>query len=132
MKPGRAGTALGVRDMSVLEAGASPRPSDPGTNARNRLVSAQMGRARTRRGVTTPQVEHCTCYPLLCIRLAPGSDSEPNAGTVYSDRSTLLPVGTPRPLVLARADERNGLAWTNGTDSRGRTERICVDERTRV
>lgn len=53
--PDGGGSPTGVRDMSVLEAGASPLPSDPGTNARNRLVSASIRAERVPGGAFHPR-----------------------------------------------------------------------------
>jgi hypothetical protein len=50
-----AGAHPGVRDMSVLEAGASPRPSSPGTNARDRPVSAVLSGIERRPGGGDPR-----------------------------------------------------------------------------
>jgi hypothetical protein len=75
--------------MSVLEAGASPHPSVPGTTARRLSARRRPGRARTRRGYPRKRRlgRERHCYASACHV---ASRTELSTGSVYHRRSAWL------------------------------------------
>jgi hypothetical protein len=126
-----AGAHPGVRDMSVLEAGASPRPSSPGTNARDRPVSAVLSEIERRPGGGDPRglpIQRTRyCYVAAWERLAPPNREQARSTVLvapgYASDESAGPVSAATPTGSA-VDRRTGTG-----DRTTRNAHICPRRR---